>query len=113
MPISLAQLIEAYRQDNNRSNDHLLPVRIGSQKVAAVGQQSHDERSDQGAQYAALAASQAAADPLAAPDDKPAVQRPGDAIERWNKMSPEEREKFSKGMRCGRAPFASTVEPQV
>ncbi len=33
--------------------------------------------------------------------------------ERWEQMTPEEREKFRKGMRCGRAPFASTVEPQV
>jgi hypothetical protein len=33
--------------------------------------------------------------------------------DRWEKMTPEEREKFRKGMRCGRAPFASTVEPQV
>lgn len=33
--------------------------------------------------------------------------------ERWEQMTPEEREKFRKGMRCGRAPFASSVEPQV
>jgi hypothetical protein len=33
--------------------------------------------------------------------------------ERWEQMTPEEREKFRKGMRCGRAPFTSTVEPQV
>jgi hypothetical protein len=33
--------------------------------------------------------------------------------ERWDQMSPEEREKFRKGMRCGRAPFASAVERQV
>lgn len=26
--------------------------------------------------------------------------------ERWERMSPEEREKFRKGMRCGRNPFA-------
>ncbi len=32
---------------------------------------------------------------------------------RWEQMTPEEREKFRKGMRCGRAPFASSVEPQV
>jgi hypothetical protein len=33
--------------------------------------------------------------------------------DRWEQMTPEEREKFRKGMRCGRAPFASSVEPQV
>ncbi len=33
--------------------------------------------------------------------------------ERWEQMTPEEREKFRKGMHCGRAPFASPVEPQV
>ena len=33
--------------------------------------------------------------------------------ERWEHMTPEDREKFRKGMRCGRAPFASPVEPQV
>jgi hypothetical protein len=33
--------------------------------------------------------------------------------DRWEQMSPEERDKFRKGMRCGRAPFASSVEPQV
>ncbi len=31
--------------------------------------------------------------------------------ERWEQMTPEEREKFSKGMRCGRGPFAAPVEP--
>jgi hypothetical protein len=33
--------------------------------------------------------------------------------DRWEQMTPEEREKFRKGMRCGRAPFASSAEPQV
>jgi hypothetical protein len=33
--------------------------------------------------------------------------------ERWEKMTPEEQEKFRKGMRCGRGPFASPAEPQV
>jgi hypothetical protein len=33
--------------------------------------------------------------------------------DRWEQMTPEEREKFRNGMRCGRAPFASSVEPQV
>jgi hypothetical protein len=33
--------------------------------------------------------------------------------ERWEQMTPEEREKFRTGMRCGRAPFTSSVEPQV
>src|SRR5258708_1183059 len=33
--------------------------------------------------------------------------------DRWEQMTPEEREKFRKGMRCGRPPFASSVEPQV
>src|SRR5271155_4669212 len=33
--------------------------------------------------------------------------------ERWEHMTPEDREKFRKGMRCGRAPFVSPVEPQV
>lgn len=30
--------------------------------------------------------------------------------ERWEHMSPEDREKFRKGMRCGRNPFAHTEE---
>jgi hypothetical protein len=33
--------------------------------------------------------------------------------DRWEQMTPDEREKFRQGMRCGRSPFASTVEPQV
>ena len=33
--------------------------------------------------------------------------------ERWERMTPEEREKFRTGMRCGRAPFASSAEPQA
>ena len=33
--------------------------------------------------------------------------------DRWEQMTPEEREKFRKGMRCGRAPFTSSAEPQV
>jgi len=33
--------------------------------------------------------------------------------DRWEQMTPEEREKFRKGMRCGRAPFTSSVEPQA
>jgi hypothetical protein len=33
--------------------------------------------------------------------------------DRWEHMTPEEREKFRNGMRCGRSPFASTAEPQV
>lgn len=34
-------------------------------------------------------------------------------LERWAKMTPEERERFREGMRCGRAPFASTAERQI
>lgn len=33
--------------------------------------------------------------------------------ERLDQMTPEEREKFRKGMRCGRTPFGSSAEPQV
>ena len=33
--------------------------------------------------------------------------------DRWEQMTPEEREMFRKGMRCGRATFASSAEPQV
>jgi hypothetical protein len=33
--------------------------------------------------------------------------------DRWEQMTPEERETFRKGMRCGRAPVPSAVEPQV
>lgn len=36
--------------------------------------------------------------------------------ERWENMTPEERETFRKGMRCGRSPFASStssVEHQI
>ncbi len=32
--------------------------------------------------------------------------------ERWEHMTPEERERFRTGMRCGREPFAAPVEPQ-
>ena len=32
--------------------------------------------------------------------------------ERWEGMTPEERERFRQGMRCGRGPFATPVEPQ-
>jgi Ca2+/H+ antiporter, TMEM165/GDT1 family len=31
--------------------------------------------------------------------------------ERWELMSPEERERFRQGMRCGRRPFDRTVQP--
>ena len=33
--------------------------------------------------------------------------------DRWEHMSPEEREKFRSGMRCGRTPFTSPAEPQI
>lgn len=38
--------------------------------------------------------------------------------ERWEHMTPEDREKFRKGMRCGRNPFAQseeqhTAEPRI
>ncbi len=33
--------------------------------------------------------------------------------ERWEQMTPEEREKFRKDMRCGRGPFAPTAESQI
>jgi hypothetical protein len=33
--------------------------------------------------------------------------------DRWEQMTPEEREKFRKGMSCGRGPFAPPVGPQV
>jgi hypothetical protein len=33
--------------------------------------------------------------------------------DRWEQMTPEEREKFRNGMRCGRFPFRSNVEPQI
>jgi hypothetical protein len=33
--------------------------------------------------------------------------------DRWEHMTPEDREKFRKGMRCGRAPFAAPAEPQI
>lgn len=32
--------------------------------------------------------------------------------ERWEGMTPEERERFRQGMRCGRGPFATPAEPQ-
>jgi hypothetical protein len=31
--------------------------------------------------------------------------------ERWEQMSPEEREQFRQGIRCGRRPFGRPVEP--
>jgi len=31
--------------------------------------------------------------------------------ERWAQMTPEERERFSQGIRCGREPFGRAVEP--
>jgi hypothetical protein len=33
--------------------------------------------------------------------------------DRWEHMTPEERERFQKGMRCGRRPVNSTAEPQL
>jgi hypothetical protein len=33
--------------------------------------------------------------------------------ERWEHMTPEEREKFRRGMRCGRAPWASEQASQA
>jgi hypothetical protein len=33
--------------------------------------------------------------------------------DRWEKMTPEEREKIRMGMRCGRRPFNSSAEPQI
>jgi hypothetical protein len=33
--------------------------------------------------------------------------------DRWENMTPEDREKFRTGMRCGRGSFTSTAEPQV
>jgi len=33
--------------------------------------------------------------------------------DRWETMTPEERDRLRKGMRCGRAPFTSSTEPQV
>jgi hypothetical protein len=32
--------------------------------------------------------------------------------ERWDGMTPEEREKFREGMRCGRRPVATPASPQ-
>jgi hypothetical protein len=32
--------------------------------------------------------------------------------DRWEQMTPEEREKFRSGMRCGRAPFSPSAERQ-
>jgi hypothetical protein len=32
--------------------------------------------------------------------------------ERWEHMTPEQREQFRKGMRCNRGPFATPAEPQ-
>jgi len=32
--------------------------------------------------------------------------------ERWEQMTPEQREQFRKGMRCHRGPFAPPAEPQ-
>ena len=32
--------------------------------------------------------------------------------ERWESMTPEEREKFREGMRCGRGPVATPTSPQ-
>jgi hypothetical protein len=31
--------------------------------------------------------------------------------ERWEQMTPEERERFRQGVRCGRGPISKTVEP--
>jgi hypothetical protein len=33
--------------------------------------------------------------------------------DRWENMTPEERDKFRTGMRCGRSPFTSSAEPQI
>jgi hypothetical protein len=33
--------------------------------------------------------------------------------DRWENMTPDERDKFRQGMRCGRAPFTSSAETQI
>jgi hypothetical protein len=33
--------------------------------------------------------------------------------DRWDHMTPEERERFRGGMRCGRAPFTASAETQI
>jgi hypothetical protein len=33
--------------------------------------------------------------------------------DRWEHMTPEQREQFRKGMRCNRGPFATPAEPQA
>jgi hypothetical protein len=33
--------------------------------------------------------------------------------DRWEKMTPEERDRLREGIRCGRAPLASSPEPQL
>jgi hypothetical protein len=33
--------------------------------------------------------------------------------DRWEQMTPEEREKFRSGMRCGRSPFTPSTERQI
>jgi Ca2+/H+ antiporter, TMEM165/GDT1 family len=33
--------------------------------------------------------------------------------ERWEGMTPEQRERFREGMRCGRRPFTPPAEPQI
>ena len=58
---SFSQFVESHGQNDHRADDHLLPVGIGSQQVAAVRQQSHDERAHQRSQHAAFAAAQAPA----------------------------------------------------
>jgi hypothetical protein len=33
--------------------------------------------------------------------------------DRWEHMTPDERDKFRRGMRCGRGPFTSSAETQI
>ncbi len=58
---ALAQFIECDRQYDDPANDYLLPVRVDSQQIAAVGEQAHDKGAHQCAQHAAFPAAQAAA----------------------------------------------------
>src|ERR1700730_4733255 len=55
-----AQFVERHRQDDYGSDDHLLPVWIGPEQVAAIGKQPHNECAYQGPQHTAFASPQAA-----------------------------------------------------
>src|SRR3954471_2789324 len=56
---ALSKHVEADGSDDNRTNDHLLPIRIDPQQVASIRKQTHNEGSDECSSNTAFATLQA------------------------------------------------------